>query len=237
MRKRIYEIIEMAPEDDKLSIGYDIFMMITIFISIIPLAFIENNYFFDIIDKITIVIFIIDYILRLITADYKLKDGARSFVKYPFTFMAIIDLLSILPSISIFNRTFKLFKIFRLVRTLRVFRIFKALRYSRNVQIIKNVFLKEKELLLIVIWIAVAYILVSALIIINVEPQSFNNYFDAVYWATVSLTTVGYGDIYPVTIGGRIITMISSFVGIAIVALPAGIITTGLIDELRNEKK
>lgn len=237
MRKRIYEIIEMAPEDDKLSIGYDIFMMITIFISIIPLAFIENNYIFDIIDKITIVIFIIDYILRLITADYKLKDGARSFVKYPFTFMAIIDLLSILPSISIFNRTFKLFKIFRLVRTLRVFRIFKALRYSRNVQIIKNVFLKEKELLLIVIWIAVAYILVSALIIINVEPQSFKNFFDAVYWATVSLTTVGYGDIYPVTIGGRIITMISSFVGIAIVALPAGIITTGLIDELRNEKK
>ena len=77
--------------------------------------------------------------------------------------------------------------------------------------------------------------MVSALVVFNVEPDSFSNFFDAVYWATVSLTTVGYGDIYPVTTIGRIITMLSSIFGIAIVALPAGIITAGYMNELRKE--
>ena len=86
-------------------------------------------------------------------------------------------------------------------------------------------------------WIAGAYILISALIIFNVEPQSFDTFFDAIYWATVSLTTVGYGDIYPVTTIGRIITMISSVFGIAIIAMPAGIITAGILDELNNLNK
>ena len=71
----------------------------------------------------------------------------------------------------------------------------------------------------------------------NVEGDSFETFFEAIYWATVSLTTVGYGDIYPVTTAGRIITMISSIFGIAIVALPAGIITAGYMDELSEEKK
>ena len=236
-RKRVYEIIELAPDNDKLSMAYDVFMMIVIFVSIIPLAFLNNYPIFDVIDRVTVTIFIIDYALRLMTADYKLNDGARSFVKYPFTVLAIIDLLSILPSLSILSRTFKLFKIFRLFRTFKVLKIFKAFRYSRNIRVIKNVFIKEKELLSIVVWVAVAYVLISALVILNVEPQSFENYFDAVYWATVSLTTMGYGDIYPVTTAGRFVTMVSSFVGIAVVALPAGIITSGLIDELRFSKE
>ena len=78
--------------------------------------------------------------------------------------------------------------------------------------------------------------LVSALIVFNVEPDTFENFFEAVYWATVSLTTVGYGDIYPVTTIGRVVTMVSSFVGIAIVALPAGIITAGYMDRIQKEK-
>ncbi len=80
--------------------------------------------------------------------------------------------------------------------------------------------------------LAVAYVILSALVIFNVEPDTFNNFFDAIYWATVSLTTMGYGDIYPVSTAGRIVTMISSFMGIAIIALPAGIITAGYMDEL-----
>ena len=100
-----------------------------------------------------------------------------------------------------------------------------------------NVIKKSKDALLAVCTLAVGYILVSALIIFNIEGNSFSTFFDAIYWATVSLTTVGYGDIYPVTTAGRIITMISSFFGIAIVALPAGIITAGYMDSLNNEKK
>ena len=79
--------------------------------------------------------------------------------------------------------------------------------------------------------------LVAALVIFNVEPDSFNTFFDAVYWATVSLTTVGYGDIYPVSTMGRIITMLSSVFGIAIVALPAGIITAGYMTEIQKENR
>lgn len=77
----------------------------------------------------------------------------------------------------------------------------------------------------------------SALVIFNVEAESFNTFFDAIYWATVSLTTVGYGDIYPITTAGKIIAMISSFFGIAVVALPAGIITAGYMNALNEEKK
>ena len=72
--------------------------------------------------------------------------------------------------------------------------------------------------------------------VFNVEPESFDNFFEAIYWATVSLTTVGYGDIYPVTSVGRVITMISSVFGIAVVALPAGIITAGYMKELEDRK-
>lgn len=98
-----------------------------------------------------------------------------------------------------------------------------------------NVFRRSKEPLIAVCTLAGAYILVSALVIFNVEPDSFDTFFDAIYWATVSLTTMGYGDIYPITTAGRIITMISSIFGIAIVALPAGIITAGYMNEINDK--
>lgn len=103
---------------------------------------------------------------------------------------------------------------------------------GKSIVIIINVMKKSKNALLAVCTLAIGYILVSALIIFNIEGDSFATFFDAIYWATVSLTTVGYGDIYPVTTAGRIITMISSMFGIAIVALPVGIITAGYLDAL-----
>ena len=127
-----------------------------------------------------------------------------------------------------------MFRMFRIFRTLR---IFKTLKYSRNIIIIIDVIKRSKDALLAVCTLAVGYILISALIIFNVEGESFESFFDAIYWATVSLTTVGYGDIYPVTKTGRIITMISSILGIAIVALPAGIITAGYMDVINSAKK
>ena len=150
--------------------------------------------------------------------------------------MAIIDLLSILPSINILNKGFKALKTIRLIRTFRVLRIFKSFRYSKNIQIILQVGKNSKKALIAVLYLAIGYIFVCGLIIFNVEPDSFNTFFDAIYWATISLTTVGYGDIYPITTLGRIITMVSSFMGIAIVALPAGIITAGYIKEIESDK-
>lgn len=235
MRKKLYSIIEPDENGSKLSNIYDFIMMTTILISVIPLAFKETNLFFKWIDYITVSIFIFDYFLRLLTADYKLKNSIASFFIYPITPMAIIDLISILPSLTVLNSGFRLLKLFRLLRTLKVLRAFKFLRYSKSFDIISNVFKKQKKVLSAVATMAVAYILISALVIYNVEPEPFETFFDAIYWATISLTTVGYGDIYPVTTLGRIVTMISSAFGIAIIALPSGVITAGYLEEMNKE--
>ena len=211
--------------------------MISIIVSIVPLWTHSTNYVLQIIDLITVFIFIIDYVLRLITADFKLKKGIRSFFIYPFTGMAIIDLISILPSLTVMQKGFRLLKIIRLFRTFRVFRVFKAFRYSKSITMIVNVFKKQKESLLVVCGFAIAYVIISALVIFNVEPETFPTMFDAIYWATVSLTTVGYGDVYATTDVGKVITMISAILGVAIVALPAGIIIAGYQDELKNVRK
>lgn len=237
MRKRLFQIIEVGEENDKLSRVYDFFMMATIIISIIPLWSHEDALIFNIIDKITVVIFIVDYIMRLLTADLKLGRGAISFLLYPFSLMALIDLLSILPSLTVLKRGFRLFKIFRLMRTFKVFRIFKAFRYSKNITMIVNVFRKQKDSLVVVCGFAVAYVLISALVIFNAEPETFPTMYDAIYWATISLTTVGYGDVYATSAVGKFITMISAVLGIAIVALPAGIIIAGYQDELEEIKR
>ena len=210
-------------------------LSLTIIVSIVPLAFKETNSVFQWMDYITVGIFVIDYLLRLITADYKLKQSVFSFFIYPLTPMALIDLLSILPSLFVLNSSLKLLKVFRLLRTLKVFRAFKFLRYSKSFEIIASVFRKQKRILSAVATTAIAYILVSALVIYNVEPESFDTFFDAIYWATISLTTVGYGDIYPVTTVGRIVTMFSSVFGIAIIALPSGVITAGYLTEINKE--
>ena len=207
-------------------------MIFVILLSIIPLAFKDETELFIIIDKVTVVIFIIDYILRLVTADYKLKRGNLSYLRYIFTPMAIVDLLSILPSILLLNKSLKLLKVLRLARSLKVLKVFKSFRYSKSIAIIIRVFKREKEALFVVGGLAIGYILITALILFNVEPDTFRNFFNAVYWATISLTTVGYGDIFAISTIGKTITMISSFMGIAIVALPAGIITAGYMEEV-----
>ena len=236
MRKKIFDIIE-ANDDGFLGRLYEGFMLIMIIISMIPLTMKSENITTFMIDRITTVVFIIDYLLRLITADYKLQGKTLPFLRYPFTFMAIIDLLSILPSLTALNRALKALRLLRLLRLLKVLKVSKAfrlIRYSKSVQITINVIENSKESLLAVCAFAAAYIFVSALVVFNVEPDTFNNFFESLYWATVSLTTVGYGDIYPITIAGRAISMLSSLIGIAIVALPAGVVTSGYVEELRK---
>ena len=236
MRQKLFLVVEPAENGNKLSYAYDFIMMAAIVMSVIPLAFKETNAFFQWMDYVTVSIFIVDYFLRLITADYKLKKSAFSFFIYPFTPMAIIDLLSILPTVTALNGSLRLLRMFRLVTTLKVLRVFKFLRYSKSFGIVANVFKKQKKVLSAVATTAVVYILISALVIYNVEPESFKTFFDAVYWATISLTTVGYGDIYPVTTIGRVVTMVSSVFGIAIIALPSGVITAGYLAEIDKEE-
>lgn len=237
MRKRLFEIIELSRDNDRASHAYDFFMMAVIILSLLPLVFKQEYPILTAIDRAAAVVFLCDYAARFVTADFKLKRKGASFVVYPFTPMAIIDLLAILPTFTAFASALRLLKLFRLFRTFKVFRVFKFFRYSKSIAIISNVMRKQKEPLLAVGTLAAAYLLICALIIFNVEPDTFDNFFEAVYWATVSLTTMGYGDIYPVSDIGRVVTMISSFVGIAIVALPAGIVTAGYMDEINIARK
>ena len=236
MRKQLFDIIE-PQQDSILSRVYDYFMLVMIIISLIPLAFREDYRCFEWFDKISVSVFIVDYLLRWMTADYKQpnKKKWKAFLDYPFTAFAIIDLLSILPSFVAFNRAFKLF---RLTRLLKILRVFKFIRYSKHIQILAKVLHKEKNILFTVFLIAIAYIIVTALIMFNIEESAmFNDFFDALYWATTTLTTVGYGDIYPSTDLGRIISMFSAIFGVAVIALPSGVITASYLEELREEKK
>lgn len=237
MLKNLYEIIEPSDnESSKLSSLYDIAMLICIIASMIPLAVKSDNIILNIIDKITVTVFIIDYILRLITAKQKLNKGVKSYIFYPFQPMAIIDLLSILPSLIPINACFKVLRLFRIVKTFKVFRSFKIFRYSKNVVRLVEVLKKQSKSLLAVLSMAIFYVLFTALVMFNIEPDTFGNFFDAIYWAAISLTSVGYGDITPISDIGRLFTMLSAFVGVAIIALPSGIVTAGYLDVLNKEK-
>jgi len=235
-RKRLFQIIEVAEHGDTISTIYDVSIIITIILSLVPLTFKETYVFFEYMEKVVVSIFIIDYLFRLITADYKLKTKKRylSFIIYPFTPWAIIDLLSILPSLTFLYSGLKLLRILNLIKTLRIIRAVKAFRYSNSISIIAEVIKNSKRPLTAVGGLALGYVLISALIIFNVEGDTFEDFFSAVYWATVSLTTVGYGDLYPLTVEGKTIAMISSVCGVALIALPSGIITAGYMDSLNE---
>ena len=159
MRKRIFEIIEPAQGNDKASIAYDILMLLAIAVSIIPLMFAEDRIVFHYIELITVILFIIDYILRWITADYELKKGWVSFVIYPFTFMAIIDMLSILPTIHLLSPTFEAARITRLLRILRVV---KFIRYYEPLEIIMAVIRRQGRILWTVFSLAAFYIFITS---------------------------------------------------------------------------
>lgn len=239
MLEKIYEIIEPANDEKgtRASSIYDAIMLVCIVASMVPLAFKSVNIIFTLIDKVTVTVFIFDYFLRLITAKYKIQKGVKSFFIYPFKPMAIIDLLSILPSVVPINSGFKVLRLLRLMRTLKVFKSLKVFRYSKNIERLIDVLKKQSKSLAAVATMAIFYIIFVALIMFNIEPNTFQNFFDAFYWAAISLTSVGYGDITPASDVGRLFTIVSALMGVAIVALPSGIITAGYIDVLRKEKQ
>lgn len=244
LQERIYDLINRDRKGMWASRLYDWYMLSMIIGSIVPLMFLKDYPVFKVIEVITVTAFIIDYILRWYTADIQLKKGWISYVIYPFTLMAIIDLLSILPGLNLISPEFKLLRITRLLKIVRLLKVF---RYSEKVTLFIRVLSKEKEVLLSVLILAVFYIFITALIMFNAEPhinpdtgeETFHSFFDALYWATVTLTTVGYGDLCPVTGIGRMVSMLSSLFGVAIIALPSGVITASYLDELReyNRKK
>jgi len=234
-RKQIFDIVEINGTSAWSKV-YNWAMLCFIVLSIVPLTSREQTGFFKWIDIISVSVFIIDYALRWMTADMKMPDRPRhqAFVCYPFTAFAIIDLLSIMPSFLMISRVLKVLRVTRLMKILRVF---KFIRYSENVRLLLKVLHKERRILFTVLLFALFYIVVTAMIMFNVEESvMFERYLDALYWATTTLTTVGYGDICPTSDVGRVISMLSSLLGVAVIALPSGVITASYLEELREMK-
>ena len=235
IRQKIYDIVELKEVSSLASRLYNQFMLILVVISMLPLAFKEDYAIFAITDVVVVSVFIIDYLLNWMTADIRFgKRGIWPFIRYPFSLPGIVDMLSILPALAFVHDGFRLLRITRGLRILRMLSVFKMVHHSQNMVLVVRTLKESRDSLLAVGYLAVGYILVSSLIIFNVEPQTFPTFFDALYWATVSLTTVGYGDIYPVSTIGRCVTMFSSLLGIALIALPAGIVTAGYLNALQS---
>lgn len=237
VRQRIYEVIEVKETASVSSMVYNHFMLLVVMLGLLPLAFKEDYPLFAITDIVVVTLFVVDYLLHWMTADIRAgKKGVLPFLVYPFTLLAIIDVLSILATISFLQNTFRLFRLSRGLRLLRVISLFKVVQHSRNMRLVMSTIRDTRDSLITVGYLALGYILLCALIIFNVEPQTFDSFFDAIYWATISLTTVGYGDVYPVSLVGRCVAMVSSMLGIALVALPAGIVTAGYMNALQRSK-
>jgi voltage-gated potassium channel len=178
----------------------------------------------------TVIIFTIEYLLRIIVAGNKLK--------YIFSFFGLIDLVAILPfyiSTGIDLRSLRAF------RLLRLFRILKLVRYSKALQRFHNAFVIAKEEIVLFFTVTVMLLYLAGVGIYyfesNAQPDVFTSVFQSLWWAVATLTTVGYGDIYPITIGGKIFTAIVLFIGLGIVAVPSGLVATALSKAREIEEK
>ena len=205
----------------------------------------EHRKLFDAFDLISVIIFTIEYVLRVwsCTHDPRYKGSIKGRLKYIFTFGAIIDLVAFLPYYLQAIIGFDL-RILRLLRLLRFFRLFRLTAYTRSAKLIYNVFrTRINDLLLSLILIIFLIIIASSALYFaeHLYPSESESKFSSIpatlWWAVVTLTTTGYGDMYPLTTWGKIIAGIIMLSGVAFFALPAGIIVAGFLDELKFIRK
>lgn len=192
---------------------------------------------FNIFELLSIVIFSAEYIYRIIYASY--KEGTKGAFAYIFSFYGLIDLISILP--FYLNQIIKIDgRFFRILRLFRLTRIFKVGRKSKSLKVFTRALISVKSELTFTLFLSVITILFSASAIYYLEneaqPDKFSSITESVWWATVSLATVGYGDVYPVTVGGKIFASLISLVGIGVVAIPTGVISAAFVEEIYKER-
>lgn len=247
-KEDIYRIISYRKHTTKVERIYNLVMIILI-ISNLLVTIIESNkvtfenyyYYFQYFELFSVIIFTAEYLLRLysITCNPKFSSFINSRVKFIFSPEGLIDLLSFLPFyVPIFGITdLRIIRVFRLFRFIRLFKIG---RYSKSVFIISQILKNKREELVLTIVFAVFLIIISSHIIFllesDVQPDKYSDLFDAMYWSVVTLTSVGYGDVYPITFLGKLFTMFVSVIGLGLVALPAGIIASGF-NELLQKKE
>lgn len=178
------------------------------------------------IEDICMVFFIVEYILRAL-AD---KDG---FWRYPFRTMAVIDALAILPFFISGTGNTSVLRVFRLFR---IFRIFKFARYSESIHRLVHVFKLNRSILGAFLFLIFVILMLSASLMNTLEPDKFSQLTDALWWSIVTLTTVGYGDIVPGTLAGKVVAAILMIFGIGIIALPTGVLGASMTQLMMEEK-
>ena len=204
---------------------------------------IHNSYinFFLIFDSVSVIIFTVEYVFRVWSSNHdpRYKHSLHGRIRYMLTPGALIDLLAILPFYLhvIIGLDLRVLRILRLFRFLRLFRL---TAYMKSAKIVRNVFTSKASDLKLSFLLIIFLIIISSSLVYFAEhlaqPAVFTSIPETFWWAVVTVTTVGYGDMIPVTIIGKILTGIIALCGIALFALPAGIITAGFLEETKNLK-
>lgn len=249
VKRRIFETLEKGEGDDMLSRRFDIFIMAMILLNVtavivetvdsihdqIPQVFEYFEYF-------SVFVFSLEYIGRVWTCTYfeKYSHPIKGRIKFMFSFMAIIDLLAIMPFylpllFAVDGR------VLRILRLFRIMRIFKMGRYSTAFNMIVTVVTKRKEELLVTLTIVFVMLILASSLMYYVEneaqPEAFRNIPETMWWGVATLTTVGYGDVYPITGLGKLLGAFIAILGVGIFALPAGIIASGFESEISQRMK
>ena len=237
-KKRVFDILQIGHREDFASRAFDIIIAISIVLNITSLVmstFDEFEPYYDIlsgIEAITICIFCVEYALRIWTAEYLYPDLDRrkAVLRFFVSFDGIIDLLTILPFFFLYG-----FAAFRMLRVVRIFHLFRLNATYDSFNVITKVLNEKKNQILSSVFIILVLILAASLCMYSVEhtaqPDVFRNAFSGIWWSVATIFTVGYGDIYPVTLLGRIMAVVITFLGVGAVAIPTGIISAGFVEQ------
>ncbi len=246
MKKRQQQIFNIIRDDHEVSLPSSVVDWFIIILIIVNTIFIIGDTFnlpswyrtlSAIVETFSVAVFTLEYILRIWTAPllYPSKTPFRARLRYITSFMAVIDFLSILPFYLPFVLPVDL-RVLRSLRILRLLRVFKVGRYTNALDVIIFVFKKKFHQLLSSLIVVFLLMVIASVMMFNVEsaaqPDKFNNAFSAFWWSVSTITTVGYGDLYPITPVGQFLGAVIAFLGIAIVAVPTGIISAGFVEAI-----
>ena len=248
LRKRIYEILEVGKPGDTLSRNFDIFIISLIGLNVIALILesVESIHnlgpkTFSGFEYVSVIIFSLEYILRIWSCvenpAYRKPITGR--LRFSVTLLALIDLLAILPFYLPFTG-FDL-RFLRAVRMMRIFRVAKIGRYSQSLKTLQRVLTQKKEQLISSVFILFLLLIIASSMMYfaenRVQPENFSSIPATMWWAVATLTTVGYGDVYPVTQIGKLIASVIAILGIGMFALPTGILGAGFVEEIDRHRR
>ena len=248
MKEKIYQLVEKGSHGKKVNLVFDYFIMGLIILSLASIVFESINdlnpvlrKFLSGFDTLSVIIFSIEYLMRLYVADltHPAKNKLRSIIKFVFSGYGLIDLLAILPFyLPMLIKTDLRF--LRALRITRFLRILKVNRYTKSLNLIWLVLKEKRSELAVTGFVTILLLVIASFLMYNVEgdkqPEAFPNVLASFWWAVSTLTTVGYGDVYPITGLGKLISGIIALLGIGVVALPTGIIGSGFMDKLKGDK-